>query len=100
MAFGLSRDQLYGALIFLIGLLITVLYLAVFASGLLPPLSFLGGYVWWAVAAPVVLFVLAVLVITMWIGWTMATTPPPAPLETVPPSPASEHTEEAEAKEP
>jgi hypothetical protein len=100
MAFGLSKDQLYGVLIFLIGLVITVVYLAVFASGLLPPLSFLTGYVWWAVAVPVVLFVLAVLVITMWIGWTMATTPPPPPLETVPPSTGSEQTKEAEAKEP
>jgi len=33
------------------------------------------------VALPVFLFVVAVLVICMWIGWTMLTTPPPAPLE-------------------
>jgi hypothetical protein len=35
----------------------------------------------WAVALCVLLFVLVVLVIAMWIGWTMTTTAPPAPLE-------------------
>jgi predicted DNA-binding transcriptional regulator len=32
--------------------------------------------------------VAAILVIAGWIGWTMATTPPPAPLEPDPTSPA------------
>ncbi len=35
----------------------------------------------WLVGVPVVLAVLGILGITAWIGWTMLTTPPPAPLE-------------------
>jgi predicted DNA-binding transcriptional regulator len=33
--------------------------------------------------------VAAVLAIAVWIGWTMATTPPPAPLESEPTSPTA-----------
>lgn len=35
----------------------------------------------WAFKLPVVLAVYAILVIVLWIGYTMATTPPPMPLE-------------------
>jgi MFS family permease len=35
----------------------------------------------WAFRLPVVLAVYAILVIVLWIGYTMATTPPPMPLE-------------------
>ncbi|MGA2239471.1 MAG: transcriptional regulator [Candidatus Bathyarchaeia archaeon] len=43
--------------------------------------------------------VAAVLVILAWIGWTMATTPPPAPLETEPPTtPSTEGTANLERK--
>ncbi len=35
----------------------------------------------WLIGVPVVLAVLGILGITAWIGWTMLTTPPPAPLE-------------------
>jgi predicted DNA-binding transcriptional regulator len=50
-------------------------------------------YAWLVYAFPVVVLqvtafvaVAGVLVILAWIGWTMATTPPPAPLEIEPPS--------------
>lgn len=40
-----------------------------------------------------------VLVIAAWIGWTMATTPPPAPLEPEPPTtPSTEGTANPEEK--
>jgi predicted DNA-binding transcriptional regulator len=35
----------------------------------------------WAFKLPVVLAIYALLVIILWIGYTMATTPPPLPLE-------------------
>ncbi|MFQ6052885.1 MAG: hypothetical protein ACE5OO_01465, partial [Candidatus Bathyarchaeia archaeon] len=35
----------------------------------------------WAFKLPVVLAVYAILLIILWIGYTMATTPPPLPLE-------------------
>jgi hypothetical protein len=77
----MSKDQGYGFLIFIICLIVAVVYLAMFFApfiGLDPRLEF------WALAIPVLLFVLLVLVIGAWIGWTMLTTPPPTPLETTP----------------
>jgi len=74
----LSRDQLYGGGIFAISLIIVVGYLVAFFA---PTLSLPAWWHEWAVGLPVLLFVLAVLVIAMWIGWTMMTTPPPLPLE-------------------
>jgi len=35
----------------------------------------------WAYRAPVIIAVYAILIILLWIGYTMATTPPPIPLE-------------------
>jgi len=35
----------------------------------------------WAYKLPIILAVYALLLITLWIGYTMATTPPPIPLE-------------------
>ena len=37
----------------------------------------------WLIAAPVFIALIAVLGIGAWIGWTMATTPPPMPIEEV-----------------
>jgi len=38
----------------------------------------------WAVALPVIVGVCVLGFIAMWIGWTMATTPPPTPIEETP----------------
>ena len=66
----MSKDQGIGALI-LIGSIVGLVI-----------------YAWLIYAYPIVvlqitafLAVAAILVILAWIGWTMATTPPPAPLE-------------------
>lgn len=37
----------------------------------------------WVVAIPVFIAFIAVLLIGAWIGWTMATTPPPKPIEEI-----------------
>jgi len=37
----------------------------------------------WLIAVPVYIAFVAVLVIGAWIGWTMATTPPPKPIEEI-----------------
>ncbi len=77
----MSKDQSYGFLIFAISIIVAVVYLAAFFA------PYIGlPLVWqaWAIGIPVLLFVLLVLVISAWIGWTMLTTPPPAPLETEP----------------
>jgi predicted DNA-binding transcriptional regulator len=39
----------------------------------------------WLVAVPVFIAFVAVLGIGAWIGWTMATTPPPEPIEEIQP---------------
>jgi len=77
----LSRDQVYGGLILAVSAILVILYLAAFL--VFPKATFLGWAIsWWAIVIPVSIFVLGVLVVCVWIGWTMATTPPPAPIET------------------
>ncbi len=71
----MSRDQIYGAVVFLVSLLVAVAYVSIFVGGYLE-IAFLRQLEWLAVAIPVALAVLAVLAILMWIGWTMLTTPP------------------------
>ena len=39
----------------------------------------------WLVATPVLIAFIAILAIGAWIGWTMATTPPPKPIEEIQP---------------
>ena len=62
-------------------------------------------YTWLLFTRPIIVLqitafiaVALVLVIAAWIGWTMATTPPPAPLETEPPTPSTEGTANPERK--
>jgi predicted DNA-binding transcriptional regulator len=93
----MSRDQVYGGLIFVISLLVAVGYAVAYFA---PYLALAAWLHEWAVGIPVLLFVLLVLVISMWIGWTMLTTPPPEPiepLETIPPASSTERSSKDEA---
>jgi len=74
-------DRSLGAIIILISLILMGGYF-IWAFG--PSL----GLPWisealseWAIKLPVILAVYAVLIIILWIGYTMATTPPPVPIE-------------------
>jgi predicted DNA-binding transcriptional regulator len=81
-----SKDQIVGALIFVLCLLIAVGYIAVLAFPriLAGPLNLSERDVrFWAVAIIVLIAFLAVMFIGAWIGWTMATTPPPKPIEEI-----------------
>ena len=71
----MSSDQKYGALLFVVGLAAALFYVAIFMGRYIGA-PFLEAFVWWAIALPVILAVLAVLTIVVWIGWTMLTTPP------------------------
>ena len=51
----------------------------------------------WVIAAPVFIAFIAVLGIGTWIGWTMATTPPPKPIEQMDTQAANEQKEERKA---
>ena len=88
----MSKDQSYGFVIFLISVIVAIVYLVAFFG------EVVGLSPYWhelAVGIPVLLFVMLVLVISGWIGWTMLTTPPPAPLEPEPATPTAETPEES-----
>lgn len=76
-------DRLIGALIIAVSLLVMAGY---FLWAIAPSLGILTNLITpevqeWAYRAPVIIAVYAVLLIFLWIGYTMATTPPPIPLE-------------------
>jgi predicted DNA-binding transcriptional regulator len=69
----MNKDQTIGAVLFVVGIVGIIIYawlLYAYAIVVLQITAFIA--------------VAAVLVILAWIGWTMATTPPPAPLEPEP----------------
>jgi len=83
----LDRDQVIGWLIFAACLVVAALYL----MSLFVPSAICGFFGvskdalrFWAVAIVVLIAFLAVVLIGAWIGWTMATTPPPKPVEPQP----------------
>jgi predicted DNA-binding transcriptional regulator len=76
-----SKDQAIGGLICTVCVVIGVLYtLGLFYFG-----NPMGGWAieFWLVALPVFIAFIAILAIGAWIGWTMATTPPPKPIEEI-----------------
>ncbi len=84
-----SKDQGIGGLIFLVCVIIAIGYtLGLFWLG--DPLG-AWNLSFWLVAIPVYLAFVLILGIGAWIGWTMATTPPPKPIEEIE---AEETTEE------
>ena len=83
-----NKDQSIGGLIFIACLSVALLY----TSALLYPswLGFIGVNVtwinnvqFWVIAIPVFIAFIGIMAIGMWIGWTMATTPPPKPIEEI-----------------
>jgi len=89
-----SKDQAIGGLIFLVCVVVIVGYIGALFFYDNPVinvsikkalnLSWSGASVaYWLVAVPVFIAFIAVLGIGAWIGWTMATTPPPKPIEEI-----------------
>ena len=87
-----SKDQAIGGLIFLVCVVVAIGYIV----ALLFPefiVNTLLNWEWsaaqlqraefWLVAIPVFIAFIAILGIGAWIGWTMATTPPPKPIEEI-----------------
>ena len=58
-----------------------------------------SGVQFWLVAIPVFIAFIVVLAIGAWIGWTMATTPPPKPIEEIEAELETEAEEEKEKEE-
>ncbi len=97
-----SKDQGIGGLIFLVCVIIAIGYtVGLFWYG--NPFGSedwtAGGTAWpismWLVVIPVYLAFILILGIGAWIGWTMATTPPPKPIEEL----EAEEKKEEEQKE-
>lgn len=83
-----SKDQTIGWLIFIACVVVGIAYVGSYA--LYEALRI------WLISIPVILAFLLILAIGGWIGWTMATTPPPKPIEEIE---AEEKREEEEKKE-
>lgn len=72
-----SRDQAVGGIVFTMCVAIAITYtLALFWPAL-------EAIRLWLVAIPVFIVFIAILGLGAWIGWTMATTPPPRPIEEI-----------------
>ena len=95
----MNKDQTIGGVIFLVCVAIAIFYVAT----LFYPewLEILGikmasaDVQFWAIAIPVFIAFIAIMGIGAWIGWTMATTPPPKPIEEI----TSETEEKTEEKQ-
>jgi hypothetical protein len=91
-----SKDQTIGGIIFVVCLLVGILYtVGLFYFG-----NPLGGWAieFWLIAIPVFLAFIAIMGIGAWIGWTMATTPPPKPIEEITSEVEEKKEEKAEEK--
>jgi hypothetical protein len=102
-----SKDQAIGIVIFIVCALVGILYvlllgwprellavIGVTVTDVEAP-SWIAGVRLWIVAVPVLIAFVAIMGIGAWIGWTMATTPPPKPIEEL----TSEMEEKEEKKE-
>ena len=98
-----SKDQTIGGLIFIVCIVVIIGYIvALFFPGPVIDLLKIGsidGLRYWLVAVPVLIALVAVLAIGAWIGWTMATTPPPKPLEEIEAEEKKEEEKEKAAEE-
>jgi hypothetical protein len=82
-----SKDQGIGGAILLVCVIVAIGYIVT----LFYPswLSFIGIHSankdiqFWVIAIPVFVAFVAIMFIGAWIGWTMATTPPPKPIEEI-----------------
>jgi hypothetical protein len=103
-----SKDQAIGGVIFLICIIVALFYVVTLflpewlgGIGLNVDTTKMTSVQFWLVAIPVFLAFILVLGIGAWIGWTMATTPPPKPIEELEleeETPEEEKTKESEKK--
>jgi len=76
-------DKSLGYTIMVATIVVMLVYFVWAFPGLFGTLfTWLGPYSEWAFKLPVIAAVYMILFIILWIGYTMATTPPPVPLDT------------------
>jgi predicted DNA-binding transcriptional regulator len=82
-----SKDQAIGGIIFVVCLAVALIYVVtLFYPTWLESIGFkvvAGDVQFWVIAIPVFIAFIAIMGIGAWIGWTMATTPPPKPIEEI-----------------
>jgi hypothetical protein len=82
-----SKDQGIGGAILLVCVVVAIGYLVTlfYPTWLVKVglLSNTNNVQFWVIAVPVFIAFVAILFIGAWIGWTMATTPPPKPIEEI-----------------
>ena len=84
----MSKDQAIGGAILLVCVVVAVVYLVTLFgyNNLIQPWLNIGSTAdirFWLIAVPVLVAFIAILSIGAWIGYTMATTPPPKPIEEI-----------------
>ncbi len=83
----MSKDQAIGGAILAVCVIVAVGYLVtLFYPDWLVSIGLIGntaGVQFWIIAIPVFVAFTAILFIGGWIGYTMATTPPPKPIEEI-----------------
>jgi predicted DNA-binding transcriptional regulator len=82
----LSKDQAIGGVIVVVCVLVALVYLlTLFFPQWLPAfgvqVQWLSNAQFWVISIPVFVAFTAIMGIGAWIGWIMATTPPPKPIE-------------------
>ncbi len=83
----MSKDQVIGGLIAAVCIIVAIVYLVLlfFYPNIQSSIN-IGATAdvrFWVIAAPVGIAFIAILGIGSWIGYTMATTPPPKPIEEI-----------------
>lgn len=82
-----SKDQTIGGIIFLVCVAVAIFYVVtLFYPNWMVNLGWATdrfAIQFWLIAIPVFIAFVAIMAIGAWIGWTMATTPPPKPIEEI-----------------
>ncbi len=80
----MSKDQAIGGAILVVCVAVALFYVVtLFYPDYLSSIAAPGEVRFWIVAIPVFVAFVAIMLIGAWIGWTMATTPPPKPIEEI-----------------
>jgi len=78
----MSKDQALGGLILALCVVLGLFFAAtLFYPQWLSTIATTSEIQFWIIALPVFIVFIAIMAIGAWIGWTMATTPPPKPVE-------------------
>jgi phage shock protein PspC (stress-responsive transcriptional regulator) len=83
-----SKDQVIGGAILLVCVLVAVFYIVAIVApdqvtSLIRSDMDKDTFRLWTVIIPVFIAFVSIMFIGAWIGWTMATTPPPKPIEEI-----------------